>query len=214
MTISLPVEKREASTSRKALNTADQIPAVVYGPKQESIALAVDRRAFMKTFKQVGESAIIELTGLEEPLEALVHEVDFHPTKGGVQHIDFYVFERGKDMTTNVPVNFVGTAPIEKGGGMVNKVLYEVTITCRPSKLPSGIEVDISDLAEADQQILVSDLPVLDGVVYEHEAEEVVAVSQGAREEEPETDPEAIDMDAVAVEEKGKGEESDDETAS
>ena len=207
MTITLSVTKRDAATSRDTLQAEDKIPAVVYGPKQESIALSVDRRDFMKTFKQAGESTIIELTGLDEPLEVLVHDLDFHPSKGLVQHIDFYAFERGKEMTTEVPIHLLGQAPIEKGGGMVNKVLHEITITCRPSKLPSAIEVDISGLAEEDQQITVADLPELDGVTYESETDEVVALAVGVREEEPETEPETVDLDAVEVEAKGKAEE-------
>lgn len=207
MTITLSVTKRDVATSRDTLQVEDKIPAVVYGPKQESIALSVDRRDFMKTFKQAGESTIVELTGLDEPLEVLVHDLDFHPSKGFVQHIDFYAFERGKEMTTEVPIHFVGHAPIEKGGGMVNKVLHEITVTCRPSKLPSAIEVDVSGLAEEDQQITVADLPELDGVTYESEADEIVALAVGAREEEPETEPETVDLDAVEVEAKGKSEE-------
>ena len=207
MTITLTVTKRDTATTRTALQANDQIPAVVYGPKQESISLAIDRRDFMKTFKEAGESTIIELNGLEEPIEVLVHDLSFHPQKGQVEHIDFYAFERGKEMTTEVPVHFVGTAPVEKGGGMVNKVLHEVTVTCRPSKLPSEVEIDISGLAEADQQLTIADLPELEGVTYEHEADEVVAVAEGVREEEPETEPEAMDVGAIEVEAKGKTEE-------
>ena len=207
MKISLSVIARDTTSTRATLQAEDKIPAVVYGPKQESIALSVDRRDFMKTFKEAGESTIIELAGLEEPIEVLVHDLDFHPSKGQVQHIDFYAFERGKEMTTEVPISFVGTAPVEKGGGMVNKVLHEVTITCRPSNLPSEIEIDITVLTEADQQLTIADLPALEGVSYEHETDEVVAVAEGVRDEESDTDPEAADVGAIEVEAKGKTEE-------
>ncbi len=207
MTITLAVTKRDTATNRAALEASGQIPAVVYGPKQESISLAIDRRDFMKTFKQAGESTIIELTGLDESVEVLVHDLSFHPHKGSIEHIDFYAFERGKEMTTEVPIHFIGTAPVEKGGGMVNKVLHEVTVTCRPSKLPSEIEIDISVLVEADQQLTIADLPEIEGVTYEHEVEEIVAVAEGVREEEPEEEPEAMDIGAIEVEAKGKDEE-------
>ena len=209
MTITLAVTKRDTAIARAALQANDQIPAVVYGPKQESIALSVDRRDFMKTFKEAGESTIIELTGLDESIEVLVHDLSFHPHKGLVEHIDFYAFERGKEMTTEVPIHFVGAAPVEKGGGMVNKVLHEVTITCRPSKLPSEIEVDISSLTKAEQQLTIADLPQIEGVAYEHEADEVVAVAEGVREEEPETEPGAVDIGAIEVEAKGKANEAE-----
>ena len=206
MKITLQVTKRDTATSRATLQASDLIPAVVYGPKQEAVPLSVERRVFMKVFKETGESTIIELVGLDEPVEVLVHELDFHPSQGGVRHIDFYAFERGKEMTTEIPIHLTGTAPIEKGGGMVNKVLHEVTITCRPSNLPQAIELDISTLSKPDQHLTIADLPQLEGVTYEHETDEVLVVAEGVREEEPETEPEAIDVTEVEVEAKGKAE--------
>lgn len=209
MTVSLNIQERGAE-SRAVLQAADEIPAVVYGPKQESVSLRLPRGDFERVLKEVGESAIVELQGLAEPIEVLVQAVDFHPIKGGIQHVDFYAIERGKDMTTNVPLEFMGEAPVEKGGGMVNKVMHEVTVTCRPSNLPHDIKVDLSTLAEAEDHILISDLPTLEGVTIDHESDEVIAVAQGVREEEPEEDAGEVDMDAVAVEEKGKGEEAEE----
>ena len=211
MTVTLQVETRASNKTRAQLLAEDAIPAVVYGPKQETISLQIKRSDFDKAFKAAGESTIVELTGTDEPIEALIHDVAFHPTKGMIQHVDFYAFERGKDMTTEVPLEFVGTAPIEKTGGMINKVLHELTVTCRPSKLPSEIVVDISGLEKADQQITVADIPALEGVVIENSPEEVILVAQGEREEEPEEVPAEVDMDAVEVEEKGKGEEAEGE---
>lgn len=212
MTLSLNVIARDAKTSRQALQANDQIPAVVYGPKQPSIALQMPRSEFEKLFKESGESTIIALQGLDESIEVLVHEVVFHPTKGGIEHVDFYAIERGKAMTTNVPLVATGEAPIEKTGGMINQVMYEVTVTCQPSKLPKEIEFDVTGLAEADAHITVADLPALDGVTIDHEPEETVAVAQGAREEEPETEVSEVDMDSIEVEEKGKADAETEES--
>jgi large subunit ribosomal protein L25 len=210
MTTSLTISER-TSESRATLHAADEIPAVVYGPKQESISLRVPRREFERVLKHVGESAIVELQGMSEPIEVLVQDVDFHPTKGGIQHVDFYAIERGKDMTTNVPLEFTGEAPVEKTGGMVNKILHEVTVTCRPSQLPHEITVDVSSVTDADSQILVGDLPASDGVTINHEPDEVIAVAQGARGDEPDTEGAEVDMEAVTVEEKGKAETGEEQ---
>ncbi len=209
MTISFFVKNRNKKVSSELLRKEGYIPAVVYGPKQEALSLSVDRKEFIKMFKQAGESTIIELSGLDEKLEALVHEVDFHPLTGEIRHVDFYAFERGKDMTTEVPVEFVGQSQIEKIGGMVNKVMHEVLVTCRPSKLPASISVDVSTLAEPDQQILVKDLPELEGVVYEDDKDEVVAVAQGVRSNEDEQVTESFDPNNVEVVNKGKVETGD-----
>ncbi len=209
MNIQLTVSPR-ANETRSALAGKEMIPAVVYGPKQPSLSIMVEQRTFAKVFAEAGESTIIELTGLSEPIEVLVHEVVFHPTKGQVEHIDFYAIERGKEMTTEIPLTFTDTAPVEKSGGMVAKVLHQVTVTCRPSKLPKEIVVSLSGLAAADDQIVIANLDVPEGVTIDHEPDEVVAVAQGVREVESETvEAAAVDMSAVEVESKGKAEDED-----
>lgn len=206
MTLSLPVEAR-GNVSRQALDKADVIPAVVYGPKQEAVSLRIARADFERVFKISGESTIIVLEGLDEPIDVLVHSVDFHPSRGGIVHVDFYAFERGKEMTTDIPLTYTGEAPVEKTGGMVSHVLHEVTVTCRPSNLPKEIMVDVSSLDTEGSYLTIADLVMPEGVTIEHEPTETVAVAQGEREEDPEEAPEAVDMESVEVEEKGKGEE-------
>lgn len=203
MTISLNVVKRSQGEKPEG-----RIPAIVYGPKQKPVAVAVERLRFDKVLREAGESTILELEGIDgEPVEVLIHEVSFNPARGGVQHVDFYAIERGKELTTNVALHYVGTAPVEKTGASVNKVLHEVEVTCRPSKLPPYIEVDVSVLADDEAQIRVSDLALSEGVKIENDSEDVVATVAAVRKEEDETS-EAVDMDAVKVEGKGKTEEA------
>lgn len=214
MTTQVAVTAREAGTNRKAL-PAGHIPAVVYGPKQEPISISLEEKSFDKIRKVAGESTILELTGLEEPLEVLIKSIDFSPVRIEMTHVDFYAFERGKDMTTTVTIELIGEAPAEKNNvGSVTKVMQEITVTCRPSALPSQIDVDISVLEEASDKITVADLPVIDGVTYDAEAEEPVAVVSVAS-EEVDKDPEEVDMDAIAVEggEKADAEEATEEKA-
>ena len=89
---------------------------------------------------------------------------------------------------------------------MLTKVLHEVEVTCRPSKLPHSIEVDVSTLAEVDAQIKVKDLILPDGVKIENDPEDVIALIV-AIEEEVEEPVEQVDMNAVEVEQKGKEED-------
>lgn len=208
MIIKLEVSRREESA--KAVKLKGYIPGIVYGPKQEPISISVNKMILTKTLQNVGESTIITLIGLDEDIEVLVHKVDFNAEKGGVEHIDFYAIERGKNLTTNVSFEFVGEAPIEKTGATVTKVLQEIEITCRPSALPSHIDVDISMLTEESSQILVKDLDIDDDIIVSIDGSSVVAAVSAAREEEPE-DVVDIDMSSVDVEEKGKVETEDEE---
>lgn len=209
MTISLAIAEREATQKSGSLRAAGSVPANVYGPKQDSISITVDAKELAKVLTEAGESTIIELTGLKEPIEVLVKDVDFDPVKQGVRHVDFYAIERGKEMTTNVPLELVGDAPAEKNGvGSVTQVLREVEVTCMPRHLPSHIDVDVSTLTDEHSKVSVGDITVPEGVKIENEPEEAVVVISVAKEEEEET-PTEIDMDAIEVEEKGKGEEVD-----
>ena len=205
MTLKLEVEKREQSNA--AVRGEGKIPAVVYGPKQEPVAIAVDKFTFERTLQEAGESTIINLVGLDEEIEVLVQDVSFDAARGGAEHADFYAIERGKELTTNVGLEFIGEAPVEKTGATVTKTLQDVEVTCRPSVLPSSIAVDLSVLATEEDQIHVSDLVIPEGVTVNTDAEAVVVSVSAAREEESEEPAAAVDMDAVAVEGEKPAEE-------
>ena len=214
MTITLPVTMRDKATTAKTLLANGSLPAVVYGPKQEPIPVTLDAKVFDKIRHDAGESTIVELTGLKETIEVLIKDLDFNPVKQQVMHVDFYAIERGKEMTTHITLNFVGDAPVEKSGaGSVTKVLQEVTVTCRPSSLPSHIDVDVSSLVNVEDKIFVNDLKVPEGVTVDTEGEDPVAVVSAARTEaEPESET-TVDMEAIEVEQKGKGEDGEAEGA-
>ncbi len=181
------------------------LPAVVYGPKQEAISITVPRHEFEALLRHGGESALIELSGLEKPLQVLIHDLDRDPVTHIPRHADFYAVEKGAKVTVSVPLSFIGDSAAIKAGANLVKVLHEVEIESDPSKLPSEIEVDISSLAAEGDQIHVSDLRAPSGVEILTPSDEVVALAQ-AIEEESEEDSAGPDMDAIEVEKKGKDE--------
>ncbi len=140
-------------------------------------------------------------------------DVAFSPVKQLVTHVDFYAFERGKDITTDIALEFIGVAPVEESKkGTVTKVLHEVEVTCRPSVLPPHIDVDISVLKTIDGKIHISDLVVAEGVHINAEPDDVVAVVSEARKNtEDEEESAEVDMDAIEVEGKGKADEETEE---
>ena len=208
MVATLKVEKREQKGKKAAkLRASGVLPAVMYGPKEEATLISLDAKEFDKVFKEAGESTIINLEGLGEEKEVLVHDVDYDPVRGGVRHVDFYAIERGKKLQVAVQLEFVGEAPVEKKGGVLTKVLYELEIESLPRNLPHEIEVQLSGLIEFGDTIHVKDLVLPEGVEALADPEDVVVVANEA-EEEPEEPTEAPDMDAIEVEQKGKGEDA------
>jgi large subunit ribosomal protein L25 len=201
MTVTLPIEPRVKS---KAKISGEKIAAVVYGPKHPATPVSVDKKEFDKTFKMAGESTIIELTGLEHPVDVLIKDVSFGPLKGGIVHVDFYVVEKGKEMTAHIPLHFIGEAPATKLGAVINKVLHEVTVTCKPNDLPAHLEVDLSKLVTMEDKLHVSDIVCPKGVKISQDPHDVVAQAE-AVEEEVEAEV-AISAAEVPVEKKGKEE--------
>lgn len=204
MTVKLEVTPRTGSAH--SVRKAGNVPGVVYGPKQAPISVAVPKALIEKTVRDSGESTIIVLEGIGAPVEVLIHDVAFNAEKGGVEHIDFYAIEAGKELTVDVPLEFVGEAPALKQGGSLTKVLHEVEVTCRPADLPQYIDVDVSSLVDFESQIHVRDLVLPKGVKVSNEPDEVVVLVQEA-EEEPEEEVAPVDMAAVEVEQKGKTDE-------
>jgi len=205
--LTLAVEKREETGKRsKRLLTNGRMPAVVYGPKQDSTPISVSLSEFVKMLKSAGESSVIELSGLGSAVPVLVHQVDRDPVTDMPRHADFYAIEKGAKVEVAIPLTYVGESPAVKLGANLVKVLHELEISADATNLPHDIEVDISKLVNVGDQIHVSDLPIPAGVEVKTEADQVVALIQevAIEAEEPIAAP---DMSAIEVEKKGKTEE-------
>lgn len=202
--ITLQAAPREGGSADE-LRKNGQIPAVVYGPKQDSLVISVPLHEFEAILRHEGESSLIELQGLDKPIQALIHDIDRDPVTSTPRHADFYAVEKGAKVNVSVPLSFVGESEAVKLGASMVKVLHEIDIEADPSKIPHEIEVDISALAEQGDQIHVSDLKAPAGVTITTDGEETVALVQAVAVEEETT--EALDMEAIEVEQKGKGDE-------
>ncbi len=207
MTVSLTASKREETGKRaKRLLSAGVMPAVVYGPKQEPVAVSLPLKEFEKVLRDAGESSVIQLGGLGSDLQVLIHEVDRDPVTNVPRHADLYAIEKGAKVEVAVPLEFIGESAAVKAGANLVKVIHELEIEAAPADLPHDIKVDISVLAEVGSQIHVSDLVLPKGVEAKAEADQVVALIQEVSvEEEAPAGP--VDMSAIEVEEKGKKEE-------
>ena len=201
--INLTVEKRESNAKLGEIRSKGFIPAVFYGHKQESTSISVKEVDFMKVWKQAGESSVINLTGNGIDLEVLIQDIDLDPVTDKVRHADFYVIEKGKKVTVNIPLEFTGVAPAVKDlGGILVKVLHELEIEAMPKDLPHNLVVDISPLVTLQDRIFASDVVLPAGVTLLSKPDEVVASVAQVVEEKVEEAP--VDLTAIEVEKKGK----------
>lgn len=208
MTIALTAQVREEKgRDAKALLAEGLVPGVVYGPKQEATAITLAAREFTKVLEKAGESSVIELSGLGDALQVLIHEVDRDPISNVPRHVDLYAIEKGAKVEVSVPLEFVGESAAVKEGANLVKVMHELEIEAAPADLPHDIKVDISVLLTVGDQIHVRDLSIPAGVTVRADADDVIALAQEIQVEE-EAPVAAPDMDAIEVEKKGKDEEA------
>ncbi len=203
----LQAQLRGKDITRNQLAAEMRIPAVFYGKQQESTSISLDAVTFEKAYDEAGESTIISLNDGTSDHDVLVRDVQYHPVTDQIMHADFYVIERGKKLMVTVPLNFIGEAPGEKVG-MLLQPMYEIEVEVLPRDIPKQIDVDISVLINLYDKITVADLILPTGVVVTAGDGEAVALIAEEKEEELDEPVEAIDMDAVGDSaEKGKDEE-------
>jgi len=209
----LEVEKRDIKERLEPLRKSGKVPAVFYGPKDSSTPIKLNLVDFKKAWKSAGESTVVSLFGQGVDADVLIHQVDLDPVSDVPIHVDFYAIEKGKKLTVDVPLEFVGIAPAIKDlGAVLVKVLHDVEIEALPKDLPHKLEVDISSLVTFDSVLTAGDIKLPEGVVLTIKADEVIASVYEPKEEIVEETP--IDLSAIEVEKKGKdvkeGEEAED----
>ncbi len=213
--LKLKANKRDEKVKLSEVREKGLMPAVIYGPKQEPIAVSLKEADFVKIYGEAGDSTIISLDIDGEEHDILVQDTQYDPVKGNVLHADFYAIERGKKLQVSVALEFEGLAPAEKTyGAMIVKVAHEVEIESLPRDLPSELKVSLDSLAELDSQILAKDIKLPEGVELITDPEEVIISVKEGKAEETEEPVEAPDMSSIEVEKKGKeedGEEKEEE---
>lgn len=199
--LSLNFEKRTKGEEKEGM-----LKAVYYGEKEKSTPIFVDAIAFVKVFKEAGESSVIALNG-DKKIQAMVQDVAYDPVKNTPIHVDFYTIEKGASIDASVPLEFVGVSDAVKSlGATLAKVLHEVKVEGEATKLPHDIEVDLSLLDTLDSVIKIKDLKLPAGVKFYHMDEEEVVASVSLAKEEDLSAPVEADISSIEVEEKGKKE--------
>jgi len=201
---SLEIKKRDLKEDVESLRALGRVPAVFYGKKEASTPISVVAADFVKLFKQAGESSVISLKGDGLEVEALVQDVDIHPVTGKVRHVDFYVFEKGKKIKVEIPLDFTGSAPaIKELGGTLIKVLHTIEVESLPKDLPQRLIVDLAALIDFNSVITAKEIKLPKGVEIVAHADEVVASVAAPRAEE-EVPVVVADLSTIEVVKKGK----------
>lgn len=218
MTFAITVQPR-GKEKIEILRADGFIPAVVYGPDRDALALTIPAPEFKKLYSATGESTLIDLQveGEKTPSKVLIQEVQTDPLRGDIIHVDFRQINMAETMEADVELKLVGDAPAVKGlGGTLIKPRAHVKIKCLPNDLVGSIAVDLTALATFEDSIHVKDLVAPSGITILDAPETLIAkVAPPLTEEQlkamEETGPKSVEE--VEVEKKGKKEEEGEEGA-
>lgn len=206
ITLTAELGRPIGSRSSGRLRAAGKVPAVVYGHGEEPMPVAVDARALRAALStEAGFNALITLEMGDRTQLAMAKEVQRHPVRNTVSHVDFLAISRDEVITTDVPVNLVGEAlDLLRADGVVDHQLFNLTINAKPGSIPNSIDVDISGL-RVGETIRVADLALPAGVTTDADAETAIVVGQGAQVTEADlvTEEEAEAAAVEAAEDRG-----------
>jgi large subunit ribosomal protein L25 len=194
------------------------IPGVLYGHKIKNTLIQFDDKLFGKVYEKTGQTTLISLMVDDEAHNVLVREVQYHPVKGHVLHVDFYQVRMDQVVRTEVPLEFIGeSAAVKDLGGVLIRNIDTVEVEALPKDLPHELKMDISMLVDFEAVLHVKDITLPKGVTIIDDGEEVIALVQAPRSEEELAELEeevAEDVESVeGVAEKEEESEAGDEDA-
>jgi len=133
----------------RKLRSAGRVPAVVYGHAREPQALSLQTRELEKLLSSIATgSTVVELTLGGATTKTLIREVQRHPFKKQILHVDFQELVAGEKVTVEIPLVFVGTPEgVRLSGALLEQILHSIQVLVDPANIPNHIDVDVTNLA-------------------------------------------------------------------
>lgn len=213
----LDIESRDklGKGHSRRLRRQDKVPAVVYGGGQEPMAILLDHNKLLHQMeREAFQTSILTLNLGKEALAAVVKDVQRHPAKRRVLHLDFQRVLEDEKITLLVPIHYTGQEAaigVREQGGEVAILVADVEVSCLPRDLPEFLELDISAM-ELNQRRSLSELTAPEGVeilALAHDQDPVIITINPPRQEEEDEVPEleeGIGLETMEGEEPAEGE--------
>ena len=182
----------------RRLRRAGKIPAIMYGGNKDPESLSLNHNEVLRNLDhEAFYSHILTIKVGGSETRAVMRDLQRHPSKPFVQHMDLLRVSESEKLRMHVPLHFVGedTAPGVKAGGLVSHEIIEVEVECLPKDLPEYIEVDVSGMDVGDS-LHLSDLKMPEGAI-------LLELARG----------EGHDLGVVSIHAKRVGEEIEEEAA-
>ena len=165
----------------RRLRREGKVPAIIYGGGRPPRGLAFDHNKVLRQLEnEAFYSSVLNIKVGSKSQDAIVKDIQRHPSKRQILHMDFQRIVADQEIRMNVPLHFVGEkdAPgVKLGGGSVSHLMTDVEVTCLPRYLPEYLEIDVSQLA-LDDMLYLSDIKLPEGVT-------IPELAQGPEHDQP-----------------------------
>ena len=167
--------RRTGSSDSRRLRAAGKIPAVVYGHGMDPLSVSVDRRELRQALSGgAGMNTILDLTVDGAVYPSIIKDIQRHPVRRSVQHIDFIQVNLNEEIVVSIPVHLEGEAKdVSQHNGLVDLAMNEIEVRTTPRNIPDSVTIDISDMT-MDSVIRIEDIPLPSGVTAEADPEAAV----------------------------------------
>ena len=164
-TLSATLRSESGKGAARALRRAGSVPAVIYGHKREPMSLSIVTRDMERLLERVAPgSTVVELSIDGKVSRTIIREIQKHPFKKQLVHVDFQELVAGENITVSIPLIITGVSiGVRSSGGVLDQTLRELEISVDPSSIPNHFDVDVSALDVGDS-IHVRDLTLPDGI--------------------------------------------------
>ena len=191
-------EKGKAAVRR--LRRAGKVPVIIYGEDIDPQPLSIDSHELEMLIRKDVSVITLKIGGKDQ--DAIIREIQYHPVKGQIIHVDFLTLQKGHKVEMTVPLHFEGDPKGVKLGGNFSILKHEINISVLPKNIPDFINVDVSDLDIGDsiriKDIVAENVEFLDG--EEEYVCHVVAPKAVVEEEPAEGEEELLETEEESAE--------------
>lgn len=167
MKVIAEMRNQTGSGASRRLRRAAKVPGIVYGGEAKPVQVALDHNPLYHSLRAEGfHSSILEMEIDGKTQQVVLRDVQWHPYKPQVLHVDFQRVAADEKITMKVPFHFMNqeiSPAVKESKAVVNHVLTEIEVTCLPADLPEYLEVDLSGIT-LDQSLHLSAVPMPKGV--------------------------------------------------
>jgi large subunit ribosomal protein L25 len=177
VTLTAEAGRTTGSSSSRRLRGSGRIPGIIYGHGMSPVSVSVNARDLRHALTVHGLNQVLTLDVSGSTHLVMARQLQRHPVRHTVAHVDFQVVRRDEIVQADVPVVVVGTAlAVERDRGLIDHPLTSLSVHSTPEHIPTEITVDVSQLTVGDV-IRVGDLKLPPGVTTDVDPDEVVVIA-------------------------------------